>query len=117
MNASTVGSSGRMWSPRGLRGAARRLAPDGQAAQPKVMLTPGRPAQLSPGAHRAAPVRRRTRAAVGRGADGCAGGHQRPSREAILAGDRDAEARSKENAMAVICGITRDTRQHKKDSS
>jgi hypothetical protein len=30
-----------------------------------------------------------TRAAAGRGANGCASGHQRPTREAILAGDRE----------------------------
>jgi hypothetical protein len=58
-----------------------------------------------------------SRAAAGRGANGCARGHQRHNREAILAGDRDDEAMSKENAMAVICGITRDKRQHGKDSS
>ena len=63
------------------------------------------------------PVAGGTRAAVGRGADGCARGHQRPSREAILAGDRDAEGMGKENAMAVICGITGDKGQHRKDSS
>jgi hypothetical protein len=58
-----------------------------------------------------------TRPAAGRGANGCARGHQRPTREAIPAGDRDAEAMGKENAMAVVSGITPDKRQHGKDSS
>ena len=49
-----------------------------------------------------------TRAAAGGCANGCASRHQRPTREAILAGDRDDEAMGKENAMAVICGITRE---------
>jgi hypothetical protein len=44
-------------------------------------------------------------------------GHRRPTREAILAVDRDAEAMGKENAVAVICGITRDKGQHGKESS
>ena len=47
-------------------------------------------------------------------------GHQRPTRDshgAILAGKRDAEAKGYENSMAVISGITRDKRRHRKDSS
>ena len=55
-----------------------------------------------------------------RGADGCARVTGDPlgiPTGAILAGKRDAEAMGKENAMAVICGITRDKGQHRKDSS
>jgi len=55
-----------------------------------------------------------------RGADGCARVTRDPlgiPTEAILAGQRDAEAMGKENAMTVISGITRDKRQHRKDSS
>lgn len=47
-------------------------------------------------------------------------GHQRPlgiPTEAILAGKRDVEAVGKENAMTIICGITRDKGQHGKDAS
>ena len=57
---------------------------------------------------------------VMRGADGCARVTRDPlgiPTEAILAGQRDAEAMGKENAMTVISGITRDKRQHRKDSS
>ena len=46
--------------------------------------------------------------------------HQRPlgiPTEAILAGKRDVEAVGKENTMTIICGITRDKGQHRKDAS
>jgi hypothetical protein len=55
-----------------------------------------------------------------RGADGCARVTRDPlgiSTGAILAGKRDAEAMGKENAVTVICGITRDKGQHRKESS
>jgi hypothetical protein len=46
--------------------------------------------------------------------------HQRPlgiPTEAILAGKRDVEAAGKENTMTIICAITRDKGQHRKDAS
>jgi hypothetical protein len=61
-----------------------------------------------------------TRAAAGRGADGCARVTRDPPgipTEAIPAVDRDAEAVGRKNAMTVIFGSTRDKRQHRKESS
>ena len=106
----------RSWSPARATPSSRRLAPDRQSA-PTAKLMPTLVTGTNTAcAHRAAPGHRGTRAARPR-CRWLRQDHQRPAREAILAGDRDAEAMGKENAMAVICGITRDKRQHRKDSS
>jgi hypothetical protein len=91
VNASTAGGSGQIVVAgagyAGLHVALRLTArlPN----HPKVMLTLVDRHDYHQALTEVPRVAGGTRAAAGRGANGCASDHQRPTREAILAGDRE----------------------------
>jgi hypothetical protein len=121
VNASTAGSSGQIVvAGAGYAGLSVALRLTAKAAQQPRGADPGRPARLPPGAHRASPHRRRHPRRHRARRQWLRQGHQGHIRDSHGGDPRrqtDAEAMVKENAMAVIRGITRDKGQRRRDSS